>query len=47
MNLALTHSCYDPVVRSGDVLACGHCDSCLIRAKGFKDAGASDPTRYA
>lgn len=40
--LELTHSCYDPV--SG--LACGTCDSCLLRKKGFEDAGISDPTKY-
>jgi 7-cyano-7-deazaguanine synthase len=39
----LTRSCYDPSP-SGE--ACGACDSCLIRKKGFKDAGAKDPTRY-
>lgn len=47
VDFSLTHSCYDPVQRGQDVLACGHCDSCLIRAKGFKDAGVADPTRYA
>jgi 7-cyano-7-deazaguanine synthase len=41
--LHLTHSCYDPV---GD-LACGRCDSCLIRREGFAKAGVEDPTRYA
>jgi 7-cyano-7-deazaguanine synthase len=41
--LHLTHSCYDPV---GD-LACGQCDSCLIRREGFLKAGVEDPTRYA
>ena len=40
----LTHSCYDPLV-SG--LACGRCDSCLIRREGFRAAGISDPTEYA
>lgn len=40
---ALTHSCYDPV----DAFACGRCDSCRIRRKGFEAAGVSDPTRYA
>jgi 7-cyano-7-deazaguanine synthase len=39
----LTHSCYDPV---GE-LACGRCDSCLIRREGFVKAGVVDPTRYA
>ena len=39
----LTHSCYDPD-ESG--AACGRCDSCRIRAQGFRDAGVPDPTRY-
>ena len=38
-----THSCYDP---SPAGLACGHCDSCLLRKKGFAQAGVADPTRY-
>jgi 7-cyano-7-deazaguanine synthase len=38
-----THSCYDPD-HSG--LACGRCDSCLIRKRGFNDAGVTDPTHY-
>ena len=42
VDYALTHSCYDPV---GDA-ACGRCDSCLLRKKGFADAGVADPTRY-
>jgi 7-cyano-7-deazaguanine synthase len=42
-----THSCYDPVTRDADTLACGHCDSCLLRRKGFVEAGVVDPTRYA
>ena len=41
--LHLTHSCYDPV---GD-LACGRCDSCVIRREGFSKAGVEDPTSYA
>ena len=40
----LTHSCYDP---REDGSACGQCDSCLIRLKGFKDAGLRDPVPYA
>jgi 7-cyano-7-deazaguanine synthase len=40
----LTHSCYDP---APDGAACGHCDSCRLRAQGFAEAGVPDPTRYA
>ncbi len=39
----LTSSCYDP---SPDGLACGRCDSCLIRLKGFAMAGLQDPVKY-
>ena len=38
-----THSCYDPD-ESG--AACGRCDSCLLRKRGFEEAGVADPTRY-
>jgi 7-cyano-7-deazaguanine synthase len=44
VDLSLTHSCYDP---SPDGLACGECDSCLLRLKGFREAGLTDPIRYA
>ncbi len=40
---SLTHSCYDP---TPDGLACGRCDSCQLRKKGFQEAGVADPTRY-
>lgn len=40
----LTHSCYDP---DGAGRACGRCDSCIIRRKGFGEAGVADPTTYA
>ena len=40
----LTHSCYAP---TPDGLACGMCDSCVLRLKGFEDAGEADPIRYA
>jgi len=43
VDFALTHSCYDP---SSKGLACGKCDSCFLRRKGFKEAGVPDPTRY-
>ena len=39
-----THSCYDP---DAEGRACGRCDSCLLRKKGFAGAGVPDPTRYA
>jgi 7-cyano-7-deazaguanine synthase len=39
-----THSCYDPTAEG---LACGLCDSCRLRLKGFAEAGIADPVRYA
>ncbi|MGB6065585.1 MAG: 7-cyano-7-deazaguanine synthase QueC [Desulfomonilaceae bacterium] len=44
IDYSLTHSCYDP---GPEGAACGHCDSCLLRKKGFRDAGVPDPTTYA
>ncbi len=38
-----THSCYDPDEQGR---SCGHCDSCLLRLKGFSEAGFPDPARY-
>ena len=43
VDYAQTHSCYDP---EGDA-ACGRCDACALRRKGFLEAGVPDPTRYA
>jgi 7-cyano-7-deazaguanine synthase len=43
IDYSLTHSCYDP---DAGGRACGHCDSCLIRKRGFEEAGVADPTRY-
>jgi 7-cyano-7-deazaguanine synthase len=43
VNFSLTHSCYDPDAKGR---ACGHCDSCLLRKKGFAEAGVQDVTRY-
>ena len=40
----LTHSCYDPTPNG---LACGRCDSCELRLKGFAEAGSRDPIDYA
>jgi 7-cyano-7-deazaguanine synthase len=43
VDYSLTMSCYDP---SADGRACGRCDSCQLRRKGFAEAGVPDPTRY-
>ena len=43
VDYAATSTCYDPGPDGG---ACGRCDACLLRAKGFADAGLPDPTRY-
>lgn len=48
VDYADTVSCYDPVPSAGEqVLACGRCDSCRLRRRGFEQAGVPDPTRYA
>ena len=44
VDFSLTHSCYDPTT---DGLACGRCDSCRLRLTGFREAGMTDPLRYA
>lgn len=44
LDAGLSHSCYDP---ASDGAACGLCDACRLRAKGFEEAGLPDPTRYA
>jgi 7-cyano-7-deazaguanine synthase len=43
VDYSLTTSCYDPTVHG---VACGRCDSCLLRLKGFAEAGLKDPIRY-
>ena len=43
VDFSLTHSCYDP---NSEGRACGKCDSCLIRKKGFKETGIPDPINY-
>ena len=40
LDFGLTHSCYDPVPAGSP---CGRCDSCVLRAKGFREAGVPDP----
>jgi 7-cyano-7-deazaguanine synthase len=44
VDYAETHSCYDP---ADNAAACGHCDACLLRRKGFEQAGVPDPTAYS
>ena len=44
LDAAMSHSCYDPLP---DGRHCGRCDACRLRAKGFAEAGLSDPTVYA
>ena len=43
VDYGLTHSCYDP---DPDGRACGACDACLLRLKGFAEAGFTDPLKY-
>ena len=43
LDYALTHSCYDPDPQGR---ACGNCDSCVLRLKGFEEAGVMDPIEY-
>jgi 7-cyano-7-deazaguanine synthase len=44
VDYGMTTSCYDPTPEG---LACGHCDACTLRLKGFADAGLTDPAVYA
>ena len=43
VDYSLTSSCYDP---DGNGRPCGHCDSCLLRIRGFEEAGSTDPLEY-
>ena len=44
IDYAMTSTCYDP---APDGKACGQCDACLLRLKGFHELGMEDPARYA
>lgn len=44
VDYSLTTSCYDP---NAEGAACGHCDACQLRLRGFREAGTSDPATYA
>ena len=46
VDLSLTHTCYDPQLDGGRVLSCGACDACVLRLKGFEEAGREDPIAY-
>lgn len=43
LDYGITHSCYNP---NSQGLACGKCDSCVLRKRGFEKAGVKDPTKY-
>lgn len=47
VDFALTHTCYDPIVVGAGTVACGRCDACILRLKGFAEAGVRDPVPYA
>jgi 7-cyano-7-deazaguanine synthase len=47
VDFSITSTCYAPVEVSGAAVACGTCDSCQIRRRGFAEAGIEDPARYA
>ena len=44
VDYSITTSCYDP---APDGVACGHCDACQLRLRGFAEAGSTDPIAYA
>jgi len=46
VNYAFSHSCYDPTFQDDKIFACGACDSCILRLKGFNESNTVDPYPY-
>ncbi len=46
VDYSIAHSCYDPIVKAGEVYGCKTCDSCQFRLKGFAENGIADPYKY-
>lgn len=46
VDYSIAHSCYDPIIKNNQVYGCGHCDSCLLRQKGFTENNSIDPYKY-
>jgi len=46
VDYSIAHSCYDPIIENKAVYACGNCDSCLLRLKGFSENNSVDPYKY-
>ncbi len=46
VDYAIAHSCYDPIIKAGEVYGCKTCDSCQFRLKGFAENGIKDPYKY-
>jgi 7-cyano-7-deazaguanine synthase len=46
VDYSIAHSCYDPIEKNNQVYACGNCDSCLLRQKGFAENNSLDPYKY-
>ncbi len=46
VDYSVAHSCYDPIIENNQIYACGNCDSCLLRLRGFEENNSSDPYKY-
>ena len=46
VDYSIAHSCYDPIINNEKTYACGKCDSCFLRLKGFKENNLFDPYPY-